>query len=154
MECFFARHAGFPSDYASTSPKAAFLLLTLNPKPLNTIAHPRPVKLAISLHKHWSEVLRRNLQSRKLTWKPQKGSIKTTVPQTGGHMGFHVSLGECTEPHIQYSKHLAKRMEQQSTRSPHTNMESPTSNRLSDVFFWNLSVGGGGGEGECLGFRV
>ena len=30
-----------------------------------------------------------------LTWKPQKGPIKTTVLLKGGYMGFHVSLGEC-----------------------------------------------------------
>ena len=35
------------------------------------------------------------LHSRKLTWKPKKGSIKTTVLLKGGYMGFHVSLGEC-----------------------------------------------------------
>ena len=35
------------------------------------------------------------LHSRKLTWKPKKGPIKTTVPLKGGYMGFHVSLGEC-----------------------------------------------------------
>ena len=33
------------------------------------------------------------LPSRKLTWKPQKGPIKTTVLLKGGYMGFHVSLG-------------------------------------------------------------
>ena len=38
----------------------------------------------------------RMIPSRKLTWKPQKGSIKTTVPLKGGYMGFHVSLGECS----------------------------------------------------------
>ena len=35
------------------------------------------------------------LHSRKLTWKPKKGPIKTTVLLKGGYMGFHVSLGEC-----------------------------------------------------------
>ena len=35
------------------------------------------------------------LPSRKLTWKPKKGPIQTTVPLKGGYMGFHVSLGEC-----------------------------------------------------------
>ena len=34
------------------------------------------------------------LQSRKLTWKPKKGPMKTTVPLKGDYMGFHVSLGE------------------------------------------------------------
>ena len=34
------------------------------------------------------------IHSRKLTWKPQKGPIKTTVLLKGGYMGFHVSLGE------------------------------------------------------------
>ena len=34
--------------------------------------------------------------SRKLTWKPKKGPIKTTVSLQRGYMGFHVSLGECT----------------------------------------------------------
>ena len=33
----------------------------------------------------------------KLTWKPKRGSIKTTVPLRWGYMGFHVSLGECRE---------------------------------------------------------
>ena len=33
------------------------------------------------------------LHFRKLTWKPKKGPIKTTVLLTGDHMGFHVSLG-------------------------------------------------------------
>ena len=33
---------------------------------------------------------------RLLTWKPIRGPIKTTVPLKGGYMGFHVSLGECT----------------------------------------------------------
>ena len=36
------------------------------------------------------------LHSRKLTWKPKKGPLKTTVLLNGGYMGFHVSLGECT----------------------------------------------------------
>ena len=36
------------------------------------------------------------IHSRKLTWKPKKGPVKTTVPLKGGYMGFHVSLGECT----------------------------------------------------------
>ena len=31
----------------------------------------------------------------KLTWKPKKGPIKTTVLLKGGYMGFHVGLGEC-----------------------------------------------------------
>ena len=35
------------------------------------------------------------LHSWKLTWKPKKGPLKTTVPLKGEHMGFHVSLGEC-----------------------------------------------------------
>ena len=35
------------------------------------------------------------LHSRKLTWKPKKSPIKTTVPLKGDPMGFHVSLGEC-----------------------------------------------------------
>ena len=37
-----------------------------------------------------------NVHSRKLTWKPQKGPIKTTVLLKGDYMGFHVSLGECS----------------------------------------------------------
>ena len=36
----------------------------------------------------------RGLHSRKLTWKPKKGPIKTTVLLKGGFLGFHVSLGE------------------------------------------------------------
>ena len=35
------------------------------------------------------------VHSRKLTWKPKKGPIKTTVLLNGDYMGFHVSLGEC-----------------------------------------------------------
>ena len=38
---------------------------------------------------------RLGLHSRKLTWKPKKGPIKTTVLLKGDYMGFHVSLGEC-----------------------------------------------------------
>ena len=37
----------------------------------------------------------RDLPTRKLTWKPKKGPIKTTVPSKRGYMGFHVSLEEC-----------------------------------------------------------
>ena len=37
----------------------------------------------------------RGLHSWKLTWKPKKDPIKTTVPLKWGYMGFHVSLGEC-----------------------------------------------------------
>ena len=36
-----------------------------------------------------------HVHSRKLTWQPKKGPIKTTVPLNGDYMGFHVSLGEC-----------------------------------------------------------
>ena len=36
------------------------------------------------------------LHSRKLTWKPKKGPIKTTVLLKGDYLGFHVSLGECS----------------------------------------------------------
>ena len=36
------------------------------------------------------------IHSRKLTWKPKKGSIKTTVLLKGSYMGFHVSLEECS----------------------------------------------------------
>ena len=35
------------------------------------------------------------IPSRKLTWKPKKGPMKTRVLVKGGYMGFHVSLGEC-----------------------------------------------------------
>ena len=35
------------------------------------------------------------LHSWKLTWKPKRGPVKTTVPLNWGYMGFHVSLGEC-----------------------------------------------------------
>ena len=37
-----------------------------------------------------------DLPSRKLTRKPIKGPIKTTVPINQVYMGFHVSLGEGT----------------------------------------------------------
>ena len=41
-------------------------------------------------------VLTSGLQhSRKLTWKPKKSPLKTTVLLQGDYMGFHVSLGEC-----------------------------------------------------------
>ena len=36
-----------------------------------------------------------DIHSWKLTWKPKKGPIKTTVLLKGGHMSFQVSLGEC-----------------------------------------------------------
>ena len=46
----------------------------------------------------------RFLHSWKLTWKPIKGPIKTTVPLKGVYMGFHVSLGECTlQDLVEYS---------------------------------------------------
>ena len=32
---------------------------------------------------------------RKLTWKPKRAPIKTTISLKWGYMGFHVSLGEC-----------------------------------------------------------
>ena len=35
------------------------------------------------------------VHSRKLTWKPKKGPMKTTVLLKGDFLGFHVSLGEC-----------------------------------------------------------
>ena len=38
---------------------------------------------------------RNYLHSWKLTWKPKRAPIKTTVPLKWGYMGFHVSLGEC-----------------------------------------------------------
>ena len=43
-----------------------------------------------SLKRHHQKI-----HSRKLTWKPKKGSTKTTVCLKGDYMGFHVSLGEC-----------------------------------------------------------
>ena len=36
-----------------------------------------------------------DVHSWKLTWKPKRDPIKTTVPLKWGYMGFHVSLGEC-----------------------------------------------------------
>ena len=36
-----------------------------------------------------------SLHSWELTWKPNRGPIKTTVLSKGGYMGFHVSFGEC-----------------------------------------------------------
>ena len=46
---------------------------------------------------NWESVgiLRIQLHSRKLTWKPKKGPVKTTVLLQGDYMGLHVSLGEC-----------------------------------------------------------
>ena len=41
-------------------------------------------------------LLQTGLHSWKLTWKPKKGHIKTTVLLKGDYMDFHVSLGECT----------------------------------------------------------
>ena len=38
--------------------------------------------------------LNKYLHSRKLTWKPKKGPVKTTVLLQGDYRGFHVSLGE------------------------------------------------------------
>ena len=35
------------------------------------------------------------LHSRKLTWKPKRVPIRTTVALEEGYLGFHVSLGEC-----------------------------------------------------------
>ena len=37
----------------------------------------------------------KDLHSGKLTWKPKKGPIKTTVLLKGDYIGFRVSLGEC-----------------------------------------------------------
>ena len=42
------------------------------------------------------------VHSWKLTWKPKRGPIKTTVPLQWGYMGFHVSLGECSSRHFWY----------------------------------------------------
>ena len=36
------------------------------------------------------------VRSRKLTWKPKKGPIKTTVLLQEDYVDFHVSLGECS----------------------------------------------------------
>ena len=38
--------------------------------------------------------------SQKLTWKPKKSPMKTTVPLKRGYMGFHVSSGECMVPFL------------------------------------------------------
>ena len=35
-----------------------------------------------------------SLHSRKLTWKPKTGPLKTSVLVKEGYMNFHVSLGE------------------------------------------------------------
>ena len=40
------------------------------------------------------------VHSWKLTRKPQRGPIKTTVLLKWGYMGFHVSLGECRRGNI------------------------------------------------------
>ena len=42
------------------------------------------------------------IHSRKLTWKPKKGTVKNTVLLRRGYTRFHVSLGECITP-IYYS---------------------------------------------------
>ena len=37
----------------------------------------------------------KGIHSWKLTWKPKKGPLKTTVPLKGDYMGFHASFQEC-----------------------------------------------------------
>ena len=46
------------------------------------------------------------LHSWKLTWKPKRGPIKTTVPLKWGYMDFHVSFWECKVLGIEH--HLAE----------------------------------------------
>ena len=36
------------------------------------------------------------VHSREKTWKPKRVSIRTAVLLKEGHLGFHISLGECT----------------------------------------------------------
>ena len=43
-----------------------------------------------------------DLHPQKLTWKPIRGAMKTTVPLKGGYMGFHVSLRECRGLELQH----------------------------------------------------
>ena len=57
-------------------------------RPPNEVGHDSVRHLEFS-------VLCCGIHSQKLTWKPKKGPIKTTVPLKGAYMGFHVSLGEC-----------------------------------------------------------
>ena len=38
----------------------------------------------------------KKLHSWKLTWRPKKGPMKTTVPLKWGYVGFHVSFQECS----------------------------------------------------------
>ena len=44
--------------------------------------------------KGWNTSIISRLHSRKLTWQPQKGPIKTTGLLEGDYMSLHVSLGE------------------------------------------------------------
>ena len=78
----------------------------------------------------------RKLPSRKLTWKPKKGPIKTTVLLKGGYMGFHVSLGECM--------HLADTVGLQSQHQhPHLCQGSSgeeASQQHADASEWELHI--------------
>ena len=58
----------------------AFLRTTENGKKTPRARHSRP---------------QNTIHSWKLTWKPKRGPVKTTVLLNWGYMGFHVSLGEC-----------------------------------------------------------
>ena len=67
----------------------------------STLPDLEPYGQNLRLRQHEQEVCKCGfcLPSRKLTWKPKKGPIKTTVPLNRGYTGFHVSLGECISCH-------------------------------------------------------
>ena len=46
------------------------------------------------------------LHSWKLTWKPKRGPIKTTVPLIWGYMDFHASFWECINLHRLFAAKL------------------------------------------------
>ena len=68
-------------------------LMVVYVDPLGKAAELRP-KCSGSIRVARCTVLLK-LHSRKLTWKPKKGPVKTTALLKGVYMGFHVSLGEC-----------------------------------------------------------
>ena len=65
------------------------------------------------------------IHSRKLTWKPNKGPIQTTVPLKEGYMGFHVNLGECNAQVLVMLASVSARKRQQHGPKCSTNT-SPT----------------------------
>ena len=62
----------------------------------------KPAVIGFSNHE---ETTCNALFSRKLTWKPKRGPIKTTVPLKWGCMGFHVNLGDLGWPLKPFEKY-------------------------------------------------